>query len=151
MAEFRHILSSIFNSDAEALVNPTNCMGINGAGLAKAFAHHYPSNAAHYRRACIMEPYIYPGQLVATRVPGQPMIINLPTKNHWAHSSNLEDIEEGIRALAIHLEATKVKSVAIPKLGCGLGGLEWSAVRPLITKHLAGLPDLRVDLHVGNK
>ena len=69
-------------------------------------------------------------------------IINFPTKQHWRGRSRLADIDSGLSALVAEIERHRIHSIAVPPLGCGLGGLEWTAVKPRIHRALAGLPDL---------
>lgn len=128
--------ADIFSLQVQALVNPVNCVGIMGKGLAKAFKEHYPENFLAYRQYCL-EGKLQIGGLF---VYGQsPIIVNLPTKKHWRSKSTLESIEAGIKALALYLEANHIESVAIPKLGCGLGGLNYEEILPLLERHLEPL------------
>ncbi|MCV5296057.1 macro domain-containing protein, partial [Escherichia coli] len=71
-------------------------------------------------------------------------IINFPTKRHWRQKSRLEDIEAGLRALVEDVRRLNIGSIALPPLGCGLGGLRWSDVRRLIEQVLGALSDVRV-------
>lgn len=132
----------MFSSGCQTVVNPINCVGVMGAGLALAFKTRFPDHYAAYRRRYdddelrIGEPYL------DRRAPG-PWIIGFPTKRHWAETSRLSDIDDGLSYLAEHLEGWGVTSLAMPALGCGLGGLEWDPVHELITARLDRL-DLRV-------
>ena len=75
---------------------------------------------------------------------GRLVIINFPTKRDWRSKSKIEDIEAGLDALVSEIRARSIRSIALPALGCGLGGLDWEAVRPLIESTCARLPDVRV-------
>lgn len=124
----------IFRANAQALVNPVNCVGVMGAGLAKAFRDRFPENYRAYRDACSS----------GTLKTGQPLcfweqgllIINFPTKHHWKHKSRLADIDLGLGALVRIIHATRIQSIALPALGCGLGGLDWPPVLALMERHL---------------
>jgi O-acetyl-ADP-ribose deacetylase (regulator of RNase III) len=71
-------------------------------------------------------------------------IINFPTKRHWRDNSRIEDIQSGLRALIEDVRRLGIRSIAVPPLGCGLGGLNWHDVRPMIEKSFSELPDVRV-------
>jgi O-acetyl-ADP-ribose deacetylase (regulator of RNase III) len=71
-------------------------------------------------------------------------IVNFPTKRHWRDRSRIEDIEAGLHALAAEIRQRGIRSIAIPPLGCGLGGLAWSEVRPRIERALGGLANVRI-------
>lgn len=142
--------TSIFESPAQVLVNPVNCVGKMGKGLAKAFKEHYPDYDAHYQATCEQGQLDY-GHLhvyATTNEHGKVRwLISFPTKYHWRDKSELCHIEAGLirlrRVLETHL---KPHSVSIPPLGCGEGGLAWSDVKALIFKHL-DLPTLLTYVH----
>ena len=123
----------IFESGADVLVNPVNCQGASGAGLALEFKKRFPQNAEFFRRLCIRYD-VPPGAVVMFRESANKpfSIANLTTKDSWRHPSRLEWIGTGLAALAIKLEQANMKSVALPALGCGLGGLQWSDVKSII-------------------
>jgi O-acetyl-ADP-ribose deacetylase (regulator of RNase III) len=145
----RSATGNLLDADAEALVNTVNCVGVMGKGLALQFKRAFPDNYAAYERAC-REGSVQPGRLFVFELgrPTNPRsIINFPTKRHWRDGSRLEDIEAGLRALAAHIRQRGIRSVAVPALGCGLGGLAWSAVRPLIERALGALDGVDVLLY----
>jgi O-acetyl-ADP-ribose deacetylase (regulator of RNase III) len=74
-------------------------------------------------------------------------IINFPTKRHWRSPSRLEDVEAGLQALVGEIKTRGIRSIAIPPLGCGNGGLDWKDVRPLIEQALAPLQDVDIRLY----
>jgi O-acetyl-ADP-ribose deacetylase (regulator of RNase III) len=133
---------NIFSSDAEALVNPVNCVGVMGAGLAKQFKQRYADNFKAYQVACQAGELVIGKIFVhALKQPANPrFIFNFPTKYHWRDKSELEDIRLGLTALTAEIINTGVNSVAIPAVGCGLGGLPWWRVRPVIADALRILP-----------
>src|SRR5215475_540915 len=138
----------ILKQDAEALVNTVNCVGVMGRGIALQFKHGFPENYKAYRDAAD-HGRVQPGRMLVVdlnRVLNPKLIINFPTKRHWKGNSRIEDIQEGLSDLVKVLRERKVRSVAIPPLGCGLGGLDWNIVRPLIEKALSELPEIRVYL-----
>ena len=132
----------IFNEPAEALVNPVNCVGVMGRGLALEFRQRFPGNYAEYRRAC-REGRVRPGRMLVHHENGR-CIINFPTKRHWRDDSRIEDLREGLKSLTQELRNRGIRSVAIPALGAGLGGLEWPAVRAEIEAGLGSLTDVDV-------
>ncbi|MFN0009599.1 MAG: macro domain-containing protein [Planctomycetota bacterium] len=136
-------------ADAEVLVNAVNCVGIMGKGIALQFKLTFPENFEAYRDACRRGDVI-PGRMhvFATGRPGNPrFIVNFPTKRHWRESSRLEDIEAGLSALTQEIRRLGVHSIALPPLGCGLGGLDWQVVRPCIEAAFAEVPHVRVRLY----
>jgi O-acetyl-ADP-ribose deacetylase (regulator of RNase III) len=138
----------ILQADAEALVNAVNCVGVMGRGLALAFKKAYPKNFKAYEVACAREQ-VQPGRMFVfdTGQPRNPkFIINFPTKRHWRGRSRIEDIESGLHALAQEIQARHIRSIALPALGSGLGGLDWHDVRPRIEKALGSLPNVHVIL-----
>lgn len=131
----------LFESQAEALVNAVNCVGVMGKGIALQFKQRFPENFRAYEEACIFRE-VQIGEMFVTQPtdPSLPLwIINFPTKKHWSNPSKLEWIESGLKDLRRFLIENKVQSVAIPALGAGLGGLDWPDVRRLIERELAGL------------
>ena len=141
---------SIFHANVDALVNPVNCVGVMGAGLALAFKQNFPKMFGWYQLKCA-EGEVKIGEVMFYHTDG-PIIVNFPTKHHWKDPSRIEYIETGLKDLrrAITTSHTSdfhipITSIAIPALGCGLGGLEWNEVKPLIVDSLADL-GIRVEL-----
>ena len=137
---------NILEEDAEALTNAVNCVGVMGRGIALQFKQSFPDNFKAYADACKQEE-VQPGRMFIFET-GQAInpryIINFPTKRHWREASRMEDIEAGLSALVKEIEKRKLRSIAIPPLGSGLGGLNWAQVRPRIEKALRGFDDIRV-------
>jgi O-acetyl-ADP-ribose deacetylase (regulator of RNase III)/uncharacterized protein YwgA len=136
---FRALIGDLFASRAQTLVNTVNCVGVMGKGVAEQFKRRFPAMFEDYksrtdRKAVRLgEPYLY-------RDPSGARIVNFPTKDHWRSPSRLSDIERGLDYLAAHASKWGITSIALPPLGCGNGGLEWSEVGPLIYRKLHGLP-----------
>jgi len=144
MIEYRS--GDILMSEAEALVNTVNCVGVMGRGIALQFKNAFPENFKAYAAACKRE-LVQPGRMFVFET-GQltppRYIINFPTKRHWRGKSRIEDIEAGLAALAVEIRARRIRSIALPPLGCGLGGLNWADVRPRIEAALQALGDVQV-------
>lgn len=138
----------ILKSDAEALVNTVNCVGVMGRGIALQFKKKFPDNFAAYKRACDAHELTLGNVLVfdTGKMFNPRYIINFPTKNHWRAKSRIEDVVAGLEALVTVVKDRKIKSIAIPPLGCGLGGLDWEDVRPLILQAFEELPDVQVSV-----
>jgi len=137
---------NILRVDAEALVNTVNCAGYMGKGIALQFKKAYPANFEAYRKACIAKE-VKPGRMFVfetNSIVNPRHIINFPTKRHWRGKSHLEDIEAGLKALVKEVCERGIKSVAVPPLGCGLGGLDWKIVRPMIEKAFQELQGVQV-------
>jgi O-acetyl-ADP-ribose deacetylase (regulator of RNase III) len=143
----RFTTGDLLRADANALVNTVNCVGIMGRGVALQFKKAFPSNFDQYKDACDRGEVV-PGRMFITErhaLSGPRFIINFPTKRHWKGKSRIEDIESGLDALRSEIETRSIKSIAIPPLGAGLGGLNWSDVRSRIEQRLG---DLDIDIIV---
>ena len=135
----------ILAEDAEALVNTVNCVGIMGRGIALQFKNAFPANFKAYEAACAHGD-VQPGRMFVfeTRQLTNPKyIINFPTKRHWRGKSRIADIEAGLVALVQEIRCRGIRSIALPPLGSGLGGLNWRDVRPRIEQSLGLLPELQ--------
>lgn len=134
-----YVSGDILESNADVLVNPVNCQGIMGAGLALQFRKKYPEMFKSYFRYC-MKGKLRLGGLFEYRLHyedrGQKIIICFPTKNKVEESSKLLYIEMGIVTLIQRFEHIGITTIAIPKLGCGLGGLQWKDVNALLKYYL---------------
>jgi O-acetyl-ADP-ribose deacetylase (regulator of RNase III) len=135
MATLSYCKGDIFDLTAQVLVNPVNCKGHMGKGLALAFKQRYPHMFASYQQECrdgklrIAQPTLYKAST--------PWILNFPTKDHWRDDSKMEYLEEGLQYFVVHYKALGIKSIAFPKLGAGLGKLPWNMVGPLMVKYLS--------------
>lgn len=137
---------NIFDSECDALVNPVNCVGVMGAGLAKQFREHYPFSYYSYRSACIKNK-VKPGVLMYCK-NDKKCIILFPTKTHFKFPSKIEYIESGLDYFVENyrfLTVQGIKSFAFPLLGCGLGGLKKDEVLPLM---LDKLKDCDCDIEI---
>lgn len=136
---FKVLIGDMFESRAQTLVNTVNCVGVMGKGVAEQFKKRHPAMFDDYKNRCerksvrLGEPYLYSDASGA-------WVVNFPTKDHWRSPSRLSDIERGLDYFASHVTEWGITSVAMPPLGCGNGGLEWSDVGPLIYRKLAHLP-----------
>jgi O-acetyl-ADP-ribose deacetylase (regulator of RNase III) len=144
-AMIRFTKGDILTAPAEALVNAVNCVGIMGRGIALQYKKAYPKNFELYEAAC-SRGELQPGRMFVTETGKflPKYIINFPTKRHWRGKSGIEDIESGLEALVIEIRERKIKSIAVPALGSGLGGLDWLEVRPKIESALSGIPEADV-------
>lgn len=146
MLELRH--GDILKIDAEAVVNTVNCVGIMGRGIALQFRKEFPENYEEYRKICDRGE-LKPGKMFVYdlhRLVYPRFVVNFPTKRHWKEQSRIEYIETGLKALVGEVQRLGIRSIAIPPLGCGLGGLNWNIVRPMIEKSFSGLTDVQVFL-----
>ncbi len=144
MIEFK--TGDILAENVEALVNSVNCVGVMGRGVALQFKHAFPENFKAYAAACEREE-VRPGHMFVyetSLVGGPRYIINFPTKRHWRGKSRMEDIEAGLAALAQEIEMRRIRSIALPPLASGLGGLEWQEVRQRIEAIFRKLPDVKI-------
>lgn len=142
----RYTKGNLLEAPAEALVNTVNEVGVMGKGMALMFREAFPESAAAYRQAA-KRGEVRVGRVMVTRndaLVGPRWIIHFPTKKHWRHPSRLEWVREGLKDLVRVVLEHGIRSVALPPLGCGSGGLEWTEVRREIHAVLAGLEDVEV-------
>lgn len=179
---------NIFEMDVDMIINPVNCKGVSGAGLAKAFKEKFPVSQKRYESVCkqtmmVTDPTGIKRKVAAFR-PGDILhfidinidrvraatnngnisslekedlenlllkrqhVVFFPTKNHWKNPSKYEYIESGMRSLAnlLKKDDVSVSSVAIPALGCGLGGLDPETVSKIIIRELSDLGEIKIYL-----
>ena len=137
---------NILEADAEALVNTVNCVGVMGKGIALQFKLAFPENARAYERVC-RRGEMRPGDVFVFEtgaLTNPKYILNFPSKQHWRSRSRLSDIEAGLQDLVQIVKRLGIRSIAVPPLGCGNGGLEWDQVRPRIQASFASVPEVRV-------
>ncbi len=137
---------NILHQEVEALVNTVNCVGVMGRGVALQFKRAFPENFAAYAAAC-KAGQVRPGRMFlfeTSRLTGPRYIVNFPTKRHWRGRSRIEDIESGLKDLVDTIRDRDIRSIAIPPLGSGLGGLGWDEVSKRLTDALSGLEDVEV-------
>jgi len=137
---------SIFDSQAQTITNAVNCVGVMGKGIALDFKNRFPEMFSDYAKRCknkeiaLGRPYLYVTQK-------RPWILNFPTKDHWRNASNLQCIIDGLKFLQSEYRNWEISSLAIPALGCGLGGLKWETVAPLLCEYGKKL-DIPVEVYV---
>lgn len=137
---------NLLRADAEALVNTVNTEGVMGKGIALQFKKAYPAMYDDYRAAAkrgevrLGRVHVWP----TGHITGPRYVINFPTKGHWKSRSKISDIETGLVDLVEVLQRLEIKSIAVPPLGCGNGGLAWRDVRPRIIEAFAKVPDVEV-------
>ena len=138
----------LLEHDVDAIVNTVNCVGVMGKGIALQFKNKWPENFKAYAAACkanevrLGRMFIYDsGGLVKPNY-----IINFPTKQHWRGNSELKSIRDGLADLVAKIKQLGIRSIAIPPLGCGNGGLDWAEVRPLIERAFVDLPHVEARL-----
>ena len=142
----------LFLDKSEALVNTVNCVGVMGKGVAYEFRHRWPENYKAYKKACDAKE-LRPGRMLIFEVTnlfgenGPRFIVNFPTKDHWRAKSKLEYISDGLDALVSDIRKYQIKSIALPPLGCGNGGLDWRIVQPMMMDRLSKLENVTVPIY----
>jgi O-acetyl-ADP-ribose deacetylase (regulator of RNase III) len=150
----RFTQGNLLEAKAEALVNTVNTVGVMGKGVALMFKEAFPENFRLYKEACRTNKVKVGHVFVTERrdfLSGPKWIINFPTKEHWRAPSRLEWIREGLIDLRRFIEEHSIRSVALPPLGSGNGGLDWQEVRPLIVQSLESLQDVTVVVYEPTK
>lgn len=136
---------NLLATDTEALINTVNTVGVMGKGIALQFKKAFPENYDAYKKACENKE-VMPGQMFIVdlkSLTNPQYIINFPTKRHWKGKSKIEDISNGLIALVDDVKRLGIKTVAVPPLGCGLGGLQWDQVYPLMAKAFEKAPNVK--------
>lgn len=137
-----YVKGNIFESQAQALVNTVNTVGVMGKGLALQFKEAFPENFRIYRDVC-KNKQLAVGQMLVTEDCslrfGNKIIVNFPTKTHWRYPSEYSYIELGLKALRNEIRQRGIRSIAIPPLGSHNGGLDWQIVRKMVEDTLANL------------
>ncbi len=140
---------NLLKSNARALVNTVNTVGVMGKGIALQFKNTFPLNYKLYQDAC-KNGKLITGQLLVVNendlLRGEKTIVNFPTKQHWKHPSTYEYIESGLITLREFLIQHPVESLAMPALGCGNGGLDWGVVKPMIVDYLSAI-DMEISVY----
>lgn len=140
----RYATGNLLLANVEALINTVNTVGVMGKGLALQFKEAFPENFHAYEEAC-ERGEVQIGRMFVTetgRLDGPRWIINFPTKKEWRHPSKLEYVRAGLADLVRVIRERGIESIALPALGCGLGGLDWIEVRQAIETALRDLPEL---------
>lgn len=146
-------IGNLLEADTEALVNTVNTVGVMGKGIALQFKERFPHNFKVYADAC-KRKLMKPGTMLTVKehtFNGDQWIINFPTKTEWFKKSQYSFIEEGLKDLARVIEEKKIKSIAIPPLGCGNGGLKWDKVKSLMEQYLGNLTDVEIIIFEPNE
>jgi O-acetyl-ADP-ribose deacetylase (regulator of RNase III) len=148
MAVIRYTKGDILCADVEALVNTVNTVGVMGRGIALHFKQAFPDNFKAYAAAC-ERGEVEPGRMFVfeTDQLTPRWIINFPTKKHWRGKSRMEYIETGMEALVEEIRERGIRSIAIPPLGSGLGGLDWRQVRSVIEHGLSAVPAVEATIY----
>jgi O-acetyl-ADP-ribose deacetylase (regulator of RNase III) len=139
----------LLQADAEALVNTVNCVGVMGKGIALQFKRRYPENFEAYEKAC-KRGEVTIGTMFVTEtghLDGPRYLINFPTKKHWRAPSQLRYIDAGLTDLVRVLRDLNIRSVAVPPLGAGNGGLDWAQVEPRLIEALQQVPDVHATIY----
>ena len=134
----KYLKGDLLSSPAQVQVNTVNTVGVMGKGIALQFKNKYPEMFAEYKRICEKQQFDV-GELYLWKSP-EKWILMFPTKKHWRNPSRMEYIERGLQKFVDNYERLGIESIAFPKLGCGNGGLEWYAVKPIMEKYLSPLP-----------
>ena len=149
----KFVKGDIFEAKADALVNTINIVGIMGKGIALQFKERFKENFKLYQKASENKE-IEIGKMFVTRsndINGTKWIINFPTKKHWIHPSKMEYIEKGLDDLINCIKEKNIKSIAIPPLGCGNGGLDWDDVKSVMLNKLSTLKDVDIQIYEPSK
>lgn len=150
----KYVKGDLLSSETEALVNTVNTVGVMGKGIALRFKELYPSNYHEYYHAC-KQGKVVTGKMFVTidsrMGEGRKLIINFPTKTEFYRKSSYKYIEEGLQDLVKVIREYNIKSISLPPLGCGNGGLDWTKVQSLIEEYLSPLEDVEILVYEPNE
>lgn len=147
MIHYTH--GNLLDASTDALVNAVNTVGVMGKGIALMFKERFPRNMEEYAKACKAKQ-VQTGRMFITETGellGPRLIVNFPTKQHWRASSKMEWIDAGLDDLRRCIGAYQIRSIAIPPLGAGNGGLHWLDVKPKIEAALSDLPNVEIHIY----
>lgn len=150
MTIFSYSSGDILRTNTAAIVNPVNCVGVMGKGLALQFKRKYPAMFDAYKKICKAR-HLSPGCILVWdnskyHASGPKFVFNLSTKDDWKSRSKLEYVRSGVGYIRDYITSKPIPSISIPALGCGLGGLDWCNVEPIIRENLEGIDGLDVIL-----
>jgi O-acetyl-ADP-ribose deacetylase (regulator of RNase III) len=137
----------LLDAKTDAIVNTVNCVGVMGKGIALQVKRRYPAVFATYERACKAGD-VHIGRMLPSptgELESPHWVINFPTKKHWRAPSKIAYISEGLKDLLVVIEELRIRSIAIPPLGAGNGGLDWHDVEPMIRD---AFKDSDVEVHL---
>ena len=139
---------NLLEANVEALVNTVNTVGVMGKGVALMFKEKFPNNFKAYAVAC-KSNVVVPGRMFVTETGmlSPKWIVNFPTKDHWRFPSKLEWVAQGLGDLKRFIIEKDIRSIAIPPLGAGNGGLAWADVRRLIVSELDDLAEVEIIIY----
>lgn len=149
----KFVKGNLLTSNTQAIVNTVNTVGVMGKGIALQFKERFPQNFKAYAAAC-KRGEVKTGEMFVfteTDLHGEKIIINFPTKQEWFRKSQYSWIEEGLKDLVRVIEEMDIKSISLPPLGCGNGGLKWEKVKLLLNNHLGNLINTEVIVYEPNE
>ncbi|MCD0466098.1 macro domain-containing protein [Flavobacterium sp. ENC] len=138
----KFVEGNFFDYKADIRINTVNCVGVMGAGVALQFKTKYPEMFKEYLKSCnennvqIGRPHVWTNNSIFNEEENI-IIINFPTKLHWKNPSEYDYVEKGLNWLSNFLLGHEGKTITVPALGCGHGGLDWNIVKKMISKHLS--------------
>ncbi len=147
--DMRYVLGDILDADVEALVNTVNTVGVMGKGVALQFKRAYPENFREYKQACDRGE-LKPGDVFVWQrgsLDNPRYILNVATKKHWRSPSKIEYVGRGLRRLRTIVQELGIRSIALPPLGAGSGGLPWPEVKKRMEAALRDLPNVEVEIY----
>ena len=145
----RYTQGNLLDAPSDALVNTVNEDGVMGKGIALMFREAFPESARVYEQAA-KRGEVRVGHVLVTQhkaLFGPRWIIHFPTKRHWRYPSKLEWVRQGLQDLKRVVPEHGIRSIGLPPLGCGNGGLEWSQVRREIEAALGDLENIEITVY----
>ncbi len=138
----QYIKGNLFDASTDALAHGCNIKGKMYEGIANEFRQRFPAMFHDYKKRCENGEFQL-GQGYMYQIGEKPYIINLATQAK--ENSRVQDIDKSLAWLAESYEELGIRSVAMPRIGCGLGRLEWEVVHSLLQKHFEK-SDLNVEI-----
>ena len=142
---YKEVRGNIFNSNAQALVNTVNCVGVMGKGIALEFRRRYPNMFGEYQRVC-EKGKLQPGQILPYRY-GETWILNFAIKKDWKQPSKVEWIENSLKEFVSGYRDIGIKSVAFPWMGAVNGGIPVEIIKKIMRSYLSNLTDISIEVY----
>lgn len=129
----KFVNGDLFLSQAMTFAQGVNTKGRMGAGIAVEFKKLSKPMFNEYLKLC-RSGELLPGGYHLYKI-STPWILNFATQDSLG-GAKLEYIEECFKSFAGYYEDEGITSLAMPRIGAGLGGVEWRAIKSVIKDKL---------------
>ena len=117
--------------DLRALGHGVNCHGVMGSGIAPLFRKRSEAMYEAYRTECNTGRLTLGGVFVWVN-PDGTVVYNMASQDKPGRNATLAAVESSLNEALAHAETTGVTAIGIPRIGAGIGGLNWDDVKDVI-------------------